>query len=111
MRTRNVLAVCLFALFAGHGRAGEPRCCPPPENTWLNRCRPVGGWCPDCGGLLAWWNPCCFPHCGGPDDYCRKPLPKVCWPPYPPYFVTVPPSSSSQAPAPTPVIPSSAPAK
>jgi hypothetical protein len=51
------------------------------------RFRPVGGWHPDDGGLLHWWNPDCFPRCGGPDDYCRKPPPHVCWPPYPPYYL------------------------
>lgn len=31
------------------------------------------------------------PGCGGPDDYCRKPPPRVCWPPDPPYYVWGPP--------------------
>src|SRR5713226_8788791 len=53
----------------------------------LQRFHPVGGWHPDSGGLCHWWNPECFPRCGGPDDYCRKPLPNVCWPPYPPFYV------------------------
>ena len=47
-------------------------------------------WQPYDGGLLRWWNPCCFPRCGAPDDYCRKPLPNVCWPPYPPYYTAGP---------------------
>lgn len=46
------------------------------------RCAPAGGWLPDNGGLITWWPACCFPCCGIPDDYCPKPLPQVCWPPY-----------------------------
>jgi hypothetical protein len=53
---------------------------------WLQRWHPVGGWEPYGGGLLHWWNPSCFPCCNGPDDYCRKKFPDVCWPAYPPYF-------------------------
>ena len=68
--------------------------CPEPDGcqNFLQRMSPAGGWHPDAGGLWHWWNPCCFPRCGGPDDYCRKPPPKVCWPPYPPYYVVVPPN-------------------
>ena len=74
------------------GRAiGGERGYPDPSRPHiLQRSHPVGGWHPDGGGLLHWWNPHCFPRCGGPDDYCRKPLPCVCWPPYPPYFIWVP---------------------
>jgi hypothetical protein len=57
----------------------------------LQRLHPVGGWDPYGGGLLHWWNRHCFPHDCGPDDYCRKPLPKVCWPPYPPSYTWGPP--------------------
>lgn len=57
----------------------------------FQRLRPAGGWHPDDGGLWHWWNPHCFPRCGGPDDYCRKPPPDVCWPPYPPYYIGGPP--------------------
>ena len=56
----------------------------------LERCAPAGGWFPYGGGLLSWWPQCCFPHCGAPDDYCRKPLPKVCWPPYSPDYTWAP---------------------
>lgn len=55
------------------------------------RIGPAGGWCPYGGGLLRWWGPHCFPRCGAPDDYCRKPLPRTCWPPYPPYYFRGPP--------------------
>jgi len=34
------------------------------------------------------------PHCLGrfacPDDYCPRPYPRVCWPPYPDYYTCVP---------------------
>jgi hypothetical protein len=52
---------------------------------------PVGGWNPYGGGLLHWWPQHCFPRDCGPNDCCRKPLPRVCWPPYPPYYIWGPP--------------------
>ena len=63
----------------------------PPQQHFLQRLHPVGGWNPYGGGLLHWWNPHCFPCQTAPDDYCRKPLPRVCWPPYPPYYIWGPP--------------------
>jgi hypothetical protein len=86
------IGALLVALLAGDRsvQAGPP-CCEPPEQCFLKRLSPVGGWFPYSGGLLCWWNPHCFPCGGGPDDYCRKSLPAVCWPPYPPYFFWGPP--------------------
>jgi hypothetical protein len=88
MRRQSRICVLLLILIAG-GRApgGEPQGCEPPEQDFLRRLHPVGGWHPYGGGLLHWWDPCCFPRGGTPDDYCRKPLPRVCWPPYPPFYV------------------------
>ncbi|MBY0524656.1 MAG: hypothetical protein K2R98_14730 [Gemmataceae bacterium] len=92
MRHSIWLAAFVLALSAtGGGQAAEPSSCPPPETCFLSRLAPVGGWHPDGGGLLHWWKPHCFPSCGAPDDYCRKPLPRPCWPPYPPYFTYGPP--------------------
>jgi hypothetical protein len=62
-----------------------------PRRHFLLRARPVGGWNPYGGGVLHWWNPHCFPCQGAPDDYCRKPLPRVCWPAYPAYYIAGPP--------------------
>jgi hypothetical protein len=46
------------------------------------------------GGLLHWWDPACYPCYGGPDDYCRKSLPKLCWPgPYPSSYIWGPPET------------------
>ena len=70
--------------------ANDPRCCPPPQQGILKRCQPVGGWHPY-GPMLGWWNPHCFPRCGAPDDYCRKNLPNLCWPNYPPFYQWGPP--------------------
>jgi hypothetical protein len=85
------MAVLLALLIVSRVAAGDPRCCEPPQERWLQRVHPVGGWDPDGGCLLHWW-PChCFPRCGAPDDYCRKKLPPVCWPPYPPYYTFGPP--------------------
>lgn len=86
---RHLWLATLVAVLIGGGwevSAGQP-CCPPPEESFLARLKPVGGWHPYDGKLLHWWDPHCFPCCGGADDYCRKPLPCVCWPPYPPYYI------------------------
>jgi len=88
-RWMGVLVVVLAACLPGRG--GEPPCCPPPGEHFLERIHPVGGWCPDAGGLLDWWPCCCFPRTGAPDDYCRKPPPKVCWPAYPSFYIWRPP--------------------
>jgi hypothetical protein len=85
------LGALLLALAAvSSGPAEEPRAC-EPQGPFLQRILPAGGWHPYGGGLLSWWDRSCFPRCGAPDDYCRKPLPKVCWPPYPPYYTYGPP--------------------
>src|SRR5437870_6603946 len=92
MRRHMWIGVFLTILIAG-GRAvgGEPRYSEPAQGSIRQRWHPVGGWHPYGGGLLHWWDPHCFPCQGGPDDYCRKPLPRVCWPPYPPYYIWGPP--------------------
>ena len=91
MRRTVGLAAILVAWFAvGPARATEPGCCEPPQECFLKRLGPVGGWNPG-GGLLHWWNPHCFPCCGVSDDYCRKPMPNVCWPCYPAYYIWGPP--------------------
>jgi hypothetical protein len=83
------LAMTLVAV--NRGRCEEPPCSEPSRPCLLQQMAPVGGWHPYGGGLLHWWNPHCFPRGGAPDDYCRKPLPNVCWPPYPPYYTWGPP--------------------
>jgi hypothetical protein len=84
-------AVLFMLSAASTGQAGEHYCCPPPEGNFLQRVSPVGGWDPYGGCLLRWWPRHCFPCVGAPDDYCRKPLPRLCWPPYPPYYQWGPP--------------------
>src|SRR5262249_59982140 len=88
-------AFVLTLMAGGPGLAGERDCCEPPQEDFLQRLHPVGGWHPYGGGLWHWWNPCCFPRSGAPDDYCRKPLPRVCWPAYPPYYQWGPPEVCS----------------
>jgi hypothetical protein len=50
---------------------------PPNSTHWLHRLGPAGGWNPDGGGLCHWWERDCFTYPCAPDDYCRKPLPRV----------------------------------
>src|SRR6516165_4381902 len=91
MKRAGWIATLLITLSAaGRGLAIDHDCCPPPQEGIFKRCQPVGGWAPYGGGLLRWWNPHCFPRCGAPDDYCRKNLPCVCWPPHPPYYIEGP---------------------
>ncbi|HLJ93211.1 MAG TPA: hypothetical protein VKU02_08480 [Gemmataceae bacterium] len=88
MRNHVGIAILVAVLIAGsRGLRAQTPCCEPSQDGFLQRLGPVGGWHPYGGGLLRWWPRCCFRCGGGPDDYCRKPLPKVCWPPYPPSYV------------------------
>ena len=104
MRRRAWIGALLFSAIAGGlVSAGEPPGCEPAGRCFLERVAPAGGWFPYGGGLLHWWNPHCFPCCCGPDDYCRKPQPCVCWPPYPSYYVWGPPlAGPEQLPQPRP---------
>jgi hypothetical protein len=70
------------------GEGGDPQ---GFQQHFLQRVHPLGGWNPYGGGLLHWWNPHCFPCQVAPDDYCRKPLPRVCSPAYPRFYVWGPP--------------------
>jgi hypothetical protein len=80
-------AFVLTLIASSQALGGERGCCEPLQQRFVQRLHPVGGWAPYGGGLLHWWNPCCLPRCGAPDDYCRKPLPGVCWPAYPSYYL------------------------
>jgi hypothetical protein len=46
--------------------------------------------CPRVAAKSWTWVQDCFPRCGCPDDYCPRPLPRQCWPPYPCYYQCVP---------------------
>jgi hypothetical protein len=87
MRYAIVLAILLGAVGSvPWAMAGGPKCCSSEPGCSAEGCQPQGGWHPYGGGLLNWWPRCCFPSCWAPDDYCRKPLPCVRWPPYPSYY-------------------------
>jgi hypothetical protein len=88
MRRCTWIAALILTIIAGQ-RAGAdaPPSCGPDHSCLVQRIAPAGGWRPYGGGLLHWWNPHCFPCAGCPDDYCRKPLPCLCWPAYPPFYV------------------------
>jgi hypothetical protein len=93
MRLVGWLAVVvMLAATTVSSRAGDAPPCESDIAAWLGRVHPVGGWCPYGTGPIHWWNPHCFPCCKGPDDYCRKTLPCVCWPGYPGYFQYGPPN-------------------
>jgi len=86
--------VVVIALLCGvKALAADPPCAESARDCFIHRLGPAGGWNPYGGGSLHWWDRCCFPRCGGPDDYCRKPLPHVCRPPYPPYYIWAPPET------------------
>jgi hypothetical protein len=90
--SRVWIGACVIAMLAGsRGLGVEPAGCMPCEDGVVKRCAPAGGWHPYGGGLLHWWNAHCFPCDGAPDDYCRKPLPRLCWPCYPPWYIFGPP--------------------
>jgi hypothetical protein len=94
MRRRAWIGAALVALLAANGAVGgEPPCWEPALACFLRQLAPAGGLFPYGGGLLHWWPEHCFPRCGAPDDYCRKPLPNVCWPPYPPCYIGGAPDS------------------
>ncbi len=82
MRRRVWISALAVALLAGgQGLRAHQPCCEPRPDCFLKHVAPVGGWQPYGGGLLHWWDPHWFPRCGTADDYDRKPLPKLCWPP------------------------------
>jgi hypothetical protein len=96
MRHQVWIGTLIVALI---GAAGGLRAEPlggDPQPCFLKRLGPAGGWNPDGGGLLHWWNPHCFPRSGAPDDYCRKPLPGVCWPAYPAWYKWGPPENGGR---------------
>jgi hypothetical protein len=84
---RSTWTLVLTLGTCGQAVGGERGRLDPDRRPFLQRFHPAGGWNPDGGGLLHWWNPHCFPRYSGPDDYCRKPPPNICWPPYPPYYI------------------------
>jgi hypothetical protein len=84
MKSQAWIGVALLTLLTAGGACdGQAPCNEPRLAGAPWRLAPTGGWFPYGGGLLRWWPRDCFPHGGGPDDYCRKPLPSVCWPAYP----------------------------
>jgi hypothetical protein len=89
-RPIGTILVTLISCGQGFGGVGGENVV-PPRGHFLQRFHPVGGWHPYGGGLVHWWDPHCFPRQAAPDDYCRKPLPAVCWPAYPPYYIYGPP--------------------
>jgi hypothetical protein len=89
--TAWTLAFTLALVLRGRAIGGESAYDHSGPRHFLQQFAPAGGWHPDNGGLFHWWNPRCFPRCGGVDDYCRKPPPRVCRPVYPPFYTLTPP--------------------
>jgi hypothetical protein len=88
LRTSLIVLTLILSGQALGGEGGSPEA--PPQH-FAYRLQPAGGWNPYGGGLFHWWNPHCFPCQAAPDDYCRKPLPRLCWPAYPRSYVWGPP--------------------
>jgi hypothetical protein len=86
MQTRKLWTLAIALVMSGPAYGGETACDDTPREPFLRRLHPKGGWHPYGGGLFHWWNRACFPGCGGPDDYGRKPLPRLCWPHYSPFY-------------------------
>jgi hypothetical protein len=86
-----IWTIVLSLISCGPSKGGEGDGPEASQPHPFARMHPVGGWNPYGGGLFHWWNPDCFPCQPGPDDYCRKPLPRVCWGPYPRYYIWAPP--------------------
>lgn len=83
MKRTLLVALALIALAAVSCQAAASGCNGCAHSNGIDSCAPAGGWFPYGGGILSWWpRGRCFPCCGAPDDYCQKPLPCVCWPPY-----------------------------
>ena len=83
----TILAFVLTLIMYDRALCGEPEYGVSAQQGFLQRVHPAGGWNPYGGGLLHWWNPNCFACQAGPDNYCRKPIPCMCWPTYPPYYI------------------------
>jgi len=94
----SLWGVAMLVGASARAKGGEAYETRPGSPRFLRRFGPAGGWHPDSGGLWHWWNPHCYPRCGGPDDYCRKPPPNVCWPSYPPYYIWAPQSPDGPCP-------------
>jgi hypothetical protein len=84
-----IWTLVLNFIACGLGKGGEPSYDETTPHHFGQRFRPSGGWHPY-GGGLHWWNPDCFDWHGLPDDYCRKPLPRLCRPCPPAHPLWVP---------------------
>jgi hypothetical protein len=105
MRSQLPMWTILLTLIScGRGLGGEfGEGDEPPRRHFLQRIHPAGGWDPYGGGIFHWWNPHCFPCQTVPDDYCRKPLPRVCWQPSAPSYVVSNPTPWFPV-APSPIV-------
>jgi hypothetical protein len=83
--------IVLGLVLCGQVIGGEGKTPEAPLLQTPHPFHPAGGWHPYGGGLFHWWDPRCFPCQAAADDYCRKPLPKLCWPSYPRYYTWGPP--------------------
>jgi hypothetical protein len=79
MRIAGVVCLCLLGalLVPGGGRTQAP----------CTTCTTDGQ---AAGPHGLHWPARCFPPSCCPDDYCPNPLPRQCWPPYPPFYRCVP---------------------
>jgi hypothetical protein len=78
-RGARICAVALLVMTSTAARAGDTGPGEVDRPHFLSRLGPRGGCNPDGRGIFHWWNRDCYPRPCGPDNYCRKPMPDLCW--------------------------------
>jgi hypothetical protein len=73
------IGIVLGVILATTPAFAQGPCTQGPNNASHPLCRfgPAGGWNPDGRGLFHWWDRDCFTRPCTPDDYCRKPMPRL----------------------------------
>jgi hypothetical protein len=90
MKMKYSAILCLSCLLMADIRGFAQEGAPAAANLTIIRLEAPAP-AASCGGPSGChWTRDCFPRCGCPDDYCPRPFPRQCWPPYPPYYQCVP---------------------
>jgi hypothetical protein len=90
-RTSKHELALVVVLLGAPAVAADPGCEGPCGfRSFFHRLAPVGGCDPDGRGMFHWWDRECFVYPCAPNDYCRKPLPRLHCPPRPIQFEQAP---------------------